>query len=97
MNEEKEQWMEDVFQSMKGSRRAQPRPALLAKIERQIDAAKMIPLQKWRYAVAAAALLLFVNVAALLIYNQNSGEARSEVAAADAYSESLISSFQIYE
>ncbi len=96
MNEEKEQWMEDVFQSMKGSRRAQPRPTLLAKIENQIAAAKMIPLQKWRYAVAAAALLLFVNVAALLIY-QNTGEARSEVAAADAYSESLISSFQIYE
>lgn len=99
MNDEKEKWMEEVFHSMKGSQRAKPSPELFARIEDQIAASKgkIIPLHQWRYAAAAAALVLFINVTALLYYNQYAGAANVEVAAVDAYSESLISNYQIYE
>jgi hypothetical protein len=99
MNDEREKWMEDVFQSMKGSRRATPGPELFAKIEGQIEASngKIIPMPQWRYAAAAAALVLVVNVTALVYYNQNAGITQEEVAVASVYSESLISNYQIYE
>jgi len=98
MNNEKEKWMEDVFQSMKGSKRAKPNPELFAKIKGQINAseAKVIPLYQWRSAAAAAVLLLFMNVATLRHYHQQDEGNYQDVAVADMYGESLISSYQIY-
>lgn len=91
--------MEDVFQSMKGSRRAKPNLDLFAKIESEIKSstAKVIPLRQWQYAAAAAALVLFVNVSALFYYQQYSGLAYEEVAVVDTYNQPLISDYQIYE
>ena len=99
MNDEKEKRMEEVFQSMKGSHRAKPSPELFAKIESQIEVSKgkLIPLHQWKYAAAAAALVLFINVTALLYYDQHAGVANEDVAVVDTYSESLISTYQIYE
>ncbi|MEZ4850474.1 MAG: hypothetical protein R3B93_18055 [Bacteroidia bacterium] len=97
--DEKEKWIEDVFQSMKGSKKAQPRPELLAKIEDQITDSreKVIPMRQWKYAAAAAVVIIFMNVSALLYYNQTAKGTYEDVAAAEVYSKSLISNYKIYE
>ncbi len=99
MSTEKEKWMDEVFESMKGSQRARPSPELFAKIEGKIVPAKgkLIPIQQWRYAVAAAVLVLLVNSAAMLYYNQQDGVAYEDVAAVDTYSQPLITNYKIYE
>lgn len=99
MNDEKEKWTEEVFQSMKGSQKARPRPELFAKIEDKIAASKNkeIPLHQWRYAVAAAVIILLLNTTALLYYNQHNELSYENAVVADAYTESLISNYQIYE
>lgn len=99
MDNEKEKWIADVFESMKGNQRAKPAPELFAKIESEINSstAKVIPIRQWRYAAAAAALVLFVNVSALFYYQQNSGLAYEDVAVGDTYNQPLISDYQIYK
>lgn len=98
MNDEKEKWIADVFSSMKESQRAKPGSELLGKIEDQIDLskAKVVSMPYWKYA-AAAAFLLLINSTALIYHIQNKKLNDEDVALVDAYSESLIRSFQIYE
>lgn len=95
MNDEKEKWMEDVFQSMKGSQRAKPRPELFIKIQNRIGVgdAKIVPLRQWRYAAAVAVLMLVVNTKALVYFNQKQQVSYEDV---DTYNQSLISTYQIY-
>lgn len=99
MNDKKEKWAEEVFQSMKGSQRAKPRPELYVKIENQIafSKANVVPLYQWRYYAAAAVLILLVNTTALIYFNQNKQVNDENVAIMDTYNQSLISSYQIYE
>lgn len=99
MNDEKEKWMEDVFQSMKGSQRAKPRPDLLVKIQNRIGVvdAKIVPLRQWRYVTAAAILLLLIDMSALVYFSQHNQVNYEDVAVVDTYNQSLISSYQIYE
>lgn len=97
MNEEQEKWEEDVFLSMKGSRRARPQSALLAKIEDQLarSSTKVVPLRQWRFAVAATILILLVNSMALYTYYYQ--ENYSDMAVVDHFCQSFIRSYQIYE
>ncbi|WKN42749.1 hypothetical protein [Tunicatimonas pelagia] len=98
-NNDQEKWVEAVFQSMKGSRRATPSPELFSKIQSQIEdsKSKVVPLYPWRY-VAAAVAVLFVNATALIYYNQpEEVSSDSMVVAEDGYGQPLISSYQIYE
>ena len=99
MNDEKEKWIEDVFQSMKGSQRAKPQPDLFVKIQNRIGVvdAKIVPLHQWRYAAAAAVLILLMNMTALVYFNQQNKVNYEDVAVEDTYNQSLISSYQIYE
>lgn len=102
MNHDKDKWMEEVFDSMKSSQRATPSPDLFAKIEEQIETSsgKVISINQWKYAVAAAVLILLINASALIYYNQQDGKYQDtyeDLAVADNYDQSLISSFQIYE
>lgn len=99
MNDEKEKWMETVFQSMKGSQRAKPRPDLFAKIQSRIGVvdAKIVPLRQWRYAAAAAVLLLLMNTSVLVYFSQQIQVNYEDIAVVDTYNQSLISSYQIYE
>ena len=99
MNDEKEKWAEEVFQSMKGSERAQPRPELLTKVKGQIALSKAntVPSSVLRFAAAAAVVILLVNTMALMYYRQDKQADKEEVAVADAYKQSPISDFQIYE
>lgn len=99
MNDEKDKWMEEVFQSMKDSQRAKPHPELFTKIEEELTVSevKVIPMSQWRIAVAAAVLLLFVNIASLLYYKQSDVMAYENIEKGSTYSESLISNYQIYK
>lgn len=97
-NKDQEKWVEEVFQSMKGSQRAKPSPELFSRIQGQIEGSKsnIVPLYPWRY-VAAAVVIVFFNVTALFYYNQPEEVSSGNVMVADVYSQSLISSYQIYE
>lgn len=99
MNDEKEKWIEGVFDSMKGSQRAKPGPVVFAKIKTQITGSttKVVPMHQWKNAAAAAAMILLVNVTALLYYNQINMVSYDDAVVTDTYSQSLISSYQIYE
>ena len=99
MNDEKEKWMEDVFQSMKSSQRAKPRPDLFVKIQDRIGVgdAKIVPLRQWRYATAAAVLLLLINTVVLIYSSQQNQVNYEDVTVVNTYNQSLISSYQIYE
>ena len=103
MRTDKDQWMEDVFHSMKGSQKARPSSDLFAKIERSIAESQndnVISMHRFRFVAAAASLVLLVNVSALLLYfsqNQINNQASIENQESNnSYRESLISTFQIY-
>ena len=99
MNSDKEKWIEGVFGSLQGSRRAKPAVDLFAKIESQIDAqeAKIIPMPQWKIAIAAAAVILVMNVLALQNYVQSIDSQNSELITEEASSQALISNYKLYE
>ena len=98
MNDDKEKWMEDVFQSMKYSQRAKPRPDLFVKIQNQIGVggAKIVPLRQWRHAVAVAVILLVVNATVMVYFNQQHQVNYEDIANRNIYNQTLISTYQIY-
>lgn len=97
MKEDKDQWMEEVFLSMKDSKKAIPRSLLFGQIENEIESlnGSSIPMQLINKYVIVAALLLMLNIAAILYYNQNKEIVSQDVAAAEIYNESLITSYQL--
>lgn len=99
MKNEKEKWMEEVFQSMKGSQRAKPSAELFAHIQNRIanPEAKPVPMYQWKSALAAAAVILLINITALFYYSQQEGLFYENTSVTDAYHESFISTYQIYE
>ena len=99
MNEEKDEWAEEIFQSMKGSKRSKPSPELLSKIESQIAFSniKIVPRLQWRYAAVAAILILLLNTTALIYYKRHQQMKDAKVAVVDTYERPLIRSYQIYE
>lgn len=99
MENDKEKWIEGVFDSMKGSKRAKPDPGLYAKIESQIFAqeVKVIPMRQWKMAAAAAVLLLVLNVFALRQYIQSSEVSTNEMVADATTDQQLISNFKLYD
>lgn len=100
MKEDKDKWIDEVLDSMKGSQRAKPSPELFAKIENQLapPEIKIIPMRQWSYAVAAAVLVLVLNVFTVRQFTQNNElNAGEMVVSADDSGESLISNYKIYE
>lgn len=99
MNNQRENWIKNVLQSMKGSERAKPDPALFAKIQQQVSSpnATIISLYQWRNYAAACILLLFINTTVLVLFNQSKDSQPREVVASDSSYESLVISFQIYQ
>lgn len=98
MNKDQEKWISSVMDSTKGIRKAEPSADLLAKIERQIDASEfaVIRMQQWRIAVAAAVLLLALNVFLIRQYMQ-SNDTNIELVSNDSSTETLISNYKLYE
>lgn len=90
--------LQRVLESMEGSQRAKPKPELWGKIEEQIEAseAKLISIQQWRI-VAAAVLLLSLNLFALYDYTKNVAQSSGRTAMDNSATPPLISDYQIYE
>lgn len=100
MKEDKDKWVDDVFDSMKGHQRAKPKPQLFARIEDKLDASetKMIPMRQWKYTSVAAALLLVLNTFALQQFTKNKElNAGEMVVSTDDSSQLLISNYKLYE
>lgn len=86
-----------IINSFKGSNRAKPSPALYDKIEAKIflKEASMIPLRTVWLSVAAAILLIFINIAAISSRSANNRSSLSPAEMKESYS--LISNYNIYE
>lgn len=99
MKEDKEKWIDAVFDSLQGSTRAKPGSGLFAKIENQIDGrdARFVPLPQWRIAVAAAVVLLCLNVFTVRQYLQSSKVATEAGGAEEASDQALLSNYKLYE
>lgn len=97
--DDKQKWIDDVFDSMQGSRRAKPSPELFGKIETEIDApeARVIPMYQWRLTAAAAVLLLVLNVFALRQVAESNALNTGEWVVERTSNQQLISNFKIYE
>ncbi|RMG86072.1 MAG: hypothetical protein D6714_04800 [Bacteroidetes bacterium] len=98
MNPSKEKWIHSVLSSLEGSQRAKPAPRLFDQIQETIARreAPVVPLSWRRMGVAAAAVMLFLNIAALRHYSKTQSETTVQ---SSEYSdaESLISNYNIYE
>ncbi|MBK8504626.1 MAG: hypothetical protein IPL46_21905 [Saprospiraceae bacterium] len=99
MEKPNEDWIDDIFNSLSGSQRAKPAADLFAKIEAQINQPepKIISTLKWQPAIAAAILLLILNVFALRSYTQSGMPSDLELSMENDYETSLISNFQLYD
>lgn len=91
---EKEQWIDDVFDSWQGSARAVPNPDLFHRIEDQLSV--VVPMRTWRIASAAAAILLLINAFVIQQHFQNERPMAEEQMQQNSYS-NLISNYNIYE
>lgn len=99
MKKNKEEWTKEIFLSMEGGQRAKPRPELFLMIEKRIEASTeifLLPLQM-RYAATIAIMILFMNIIALYRYIEINTTPQDNAFATEAYHESLINSYQIYE
>lgn len=100
MNDNKEKWIEEVFQSMKGRQRAKPRPEVFTNIKEQIalSETKVARMFQWRYAAVAAVLVLALNIFTLRHYFQNNQLQDNEMLVSSKnYDQSLITNYKIYE
>ncbi|GJM34181.1 MAG: hypothetical protein DHS20C18_31820 [Saprospiraceae bacterium] len=99
MKKDKDKWIADVFDSIKGSQRAKPDPGLFAKIENQIHLpeARIVPIFQRRIAAAAAILILILNVIAMQQYAQINALDNEEFVTTGASDQQLISSYKLYE
>lgn len=100
MNIEKDKWKKAVLESMKDSQKAKPRPELYGMVEKQIfsQPIQLIPIHQWKKYVAAASVVLLLNISAIFYYSQNKIiPLSSEMVATYIDSETFITSYQIYE
>ncbi len=97
MSTEKEQWMDEVFNSLEGMQRAQPDEKLFENIEKHLFApeTKVIPLYWIRTAVAAAVVVLSINLYGVYEYTQRSSSQVEQSNTDSSYP--LISSYNLYE
>lgn len=97
MQEEKNKWVNKVFNSLERSHRASPKSDLFAKIEHEIIAQdlKIISIRHWRLIAAAAVLLAILNIITLQQYTSNSFLSDSETTLDTP--EIIISNYKLYE
>lgn len=97
MSKERDNWVEEVFQSMQGSHRIPAPEDLFAKIENQLEGSgtKIIPFQLWASVAVAALVLVAINISAMKYYS-NSAENTNSVANSVQY-ESPITNYEIYQ
>lgn len=98
-NLDSEKWTEEVLNSMRGSKAVPPSRDLFMDIQKRIENPKvrMIPLPQRIMAIAAAILLLAINVFAMNSYGffENSSTAMTSGQTSERVE--LMSDFKIYE
>lgn len=84
---------------MKGSRRAKPSTALFQKISSQLalPTTPKIDKQNWKFILGAAALIIIVNISAIVYYTQYIETPQNEIILDGMYASSLINPYQIYD
>lgn len=100
MKDKREKWISDVFNSLQGSRRAQPPEDLFGRLEQRLwkmPEAKVRPLLPWRLAAVAAVLLLTLNVLALQQFSQSPHYQSEEWGEERLADPALISNYKLYE
>ena len=99
MNNHEEQWLEDVMGSMKGATPANPSLGLYEKIVQQLEESKalIIPIGKWKYAIAAAMTILLLNILAFKQITKNIEIDDSEDTLEESYLGPIVSNYDIYE
>lgn len=96
MEEKNSDWTEDIITSMQGAQKAEPSPALFARIEQEVELldAKVIPMSYVRLAAACIVIILFLNGISLVQHLKT----EIEFETAEVNQEPpLFHSFQIYE
>lgn len=97
MDQKKEKWMDDVFTSMQGSKRATPKPELFTEISNQFTDWKAANSWiQWKYAAVAAVFVLLMNSTALMYYIRQQQANHKSVQTLHPYHTSVTSSYQIY-
>ena len=96
MKSDKDKWIAGVLGSLEGGKRAVPPTELFARSQQKIakPEAKIVPIGSYRFAAAAAVLLLVLNVFVLHQYSKAPGSYTNEQVTVS--SESLISDFNLY-
>ena len=99
MEKEKNKWIEEVFESTKGMQRARPNPALFSKIRKDIygEKAKVIQLPQLGRAIAAAVLILILNVFVVIEYTKADQIAETATAIDQPSNQSILSNYNLYE
>ncbi|MEM8889579.1 MAG: hypothetical protein AAGD28_16510 [Bacteroidota bacterium] len=96
MDPKKEQWLNEVMNSLDGKSPAEPNPFLFAKIKRKIESpdasAEQVFIGKRALllAFAALALLLSLNILAISELNQQEGTSIAESMSQEDYSYSVV-------
>lgn len=98
MNTEKENWINEVMGSLDGMKASTPPVDLLDKIQNELDRPKniLVSMVHKRIAIAAAVLLLLANVSVFYSFSQ-SPSVNSGLSVNQSESNSLISTFNIYD
>lgn len=91
----KEEWKNKVLNSLEGIQRAKPSKEVYLAIENEIYTIKRISTIQLRWAVAAASLILVMN---LFVFNLEENSPSSSEASLDNSNEyELLSNFTLYE
>jgi len=98
-NSNKEDWIEDVFNSMQGSDSARPDDTLFARIEERIfnDEARIISFKKLRVVAAAAVALILLNVFAVSQNTQSGISAQENMSEEWSEGQQIFSDFKLYD
>lgn len=99
MEKDKEKWLDETLGSLQGIKRATPPADLFARIEIRVNQteSKIVPMSQWRPAVAAAIVLLVLNIFAMRLYTQRNISVATDEGVEIAYETQLISDFKLYD
>lgn len=99
MEEDKNKWINEVFNSLEGSSRATPDPGLFDKIEAGLATpeARVVPLRQWKWAAMAASILLFLNIWTVRQYLGQDNFDGNGVSMELEADQQLISNYSIYD
>ena len=98
MDLEKDKIMDKIINSMKGSQRAKPSSDLFEKILTDLDhnSTKVISMNQWKTAIAAACFVLIFNLVALNYSYQQDRNTLIETLYEEDGNPLIINSFQLY-